>query len=191
MTLSGFMPNASATSLESIVLTRSGRRVQRSARGGTPQPSRRWLIYAVEAGDRPALVPFVTITCGLAGPLGLVVARRPRCLVDVAHAQAADLVAGSAVEQREDPEQRFMRVSVTARRPAAVQLALLVQEEGLAGDSRAVRPRGAGEDDLAAAGEAEELPQHGQPPLPRDRDLLDDHPGQVRQQNGQVNGTRA
>lgn len=66
MTLSGFMPNAAASS-GSSVLTRSARRVQRSSRGGgTPQPSRRWLMYAVEAGDRPALVPFVTITCGFA-----------------------------------------------------------------------------------------------------------------------------
>ena len=75
------------------------------------------------------------------------------------------------MEQREDPGQRFMRVSVTARRPAAEQLALLLQEEGLAGEPAGVAggqaPGGIGEDDLAAAGEAEELPQHGQPPLPR------------------------
>jgi hypothetical protein len=51
------MPNAAATSLGPMVLTRSARRVQRTVRGDTPQGSRRWLTYAVEAGWRPALVP--------------------------------------------------------------------------------------------------------------------------------------
>jgi hypothetical protein len=60
--------------------------------------------------------------------------RRPGRLVDVAHAQVPDLVAGSTVEQREDAQQRLVRVGVTARRPAAEQFALLVQDKGLAGE---------------------------------------------------------
>jgi hypothetical protein len=39
----GFMPNAAGTILGSMVLTRLARRVQRRARGGTPQPSKTWL----------------------------------------------------------------------------------------------------------------------------------------------------
>lgn len=92
-------------------------------------------------------------------------------MVDVAHAQVPDLVAGSAVEQREDAQQRLMRMSVAAGRPAAEQFALLIQDKGLAGEPAWLAGGHAsgrvGEDDLAAAGDAEELPQHGQPPFPR------------------------
>ena len=68
------------------------------------------------------------------------------------------------MQQREDAQQGLMRVSVTARRPAAEQLALLIYGKSLAGEPARFAggqvPGGVGEDDLAAAGEAEELPQH-------------------------------
>ena len=118
MTPSGFIPKAAATSLGSIVLTRSARRVQRSFRDGTPQSSTRWLRAGLRSGGcRDG--PDSAAGCQLAGSSGTgrgrLPSRRSRCLVDVAHAQAVDLVSGRTVEQREDPEQRFMRVSVTAR----------------------------------------------------------------------------
>jgi hypothetical protein len=59
---------------------------------------------------------------------------RSRCLVDVVHAQVPDLVTGSAVEQREDSQQRLVGMSVTARCPAAEQFALLVQAKRPAGE---------------------------------------------------------
>jgi len=72
------------------------------------------------------------------------------------------------VQQREDAQQRLVRVGIAAG-PASEQLTLLIQEKCPAGEP----PRlagcqaagGVGEDDLAPASEAEELPQHSQPPL--------------------------
>ena len=55
-------------------------------------------------------------------------------MVDLVHAQAADLEAGHSVHQGEDPEQGFVRVSVRVGAPAAEQLALPFQEDGLAGE---------------------------------------------------------
>jgi hypothetical protein len=67
------------------------------------------------------------------------------------------------------PSRALVRVSVLAGRPAAEQLTLLVQRDGAAGEPAGLAggqfPGGVGEDDLAVAGEAEELPQRGQPPL--------------------------
>jgi hypothetical protein len=62
-------------------------------------------------------------------------------LVDVAYAKVPDLVAGSAVQQREDAEQRLVRVDAVACDPGAKQLALLVQGKGPAGEPAAGRTR--------------------------------------------------
>ena len=69
------------------------------------------------------------------------------------------------MQQGEDTQQCLVRVGFAACRPAAEQLTLPVQGKCLAGEPPGLAggqvPGGVGEDDLAAAGEAEELPQHG------------------------------
>ena len=64
-----------------------------------------------------------------------------------------------------------MRVSIVAAGPAAEQGTLLVKGDGLPGEAAGrdggQGPGGVGQDDLAGAGDAEELPQDGQPPLAR------------------------
>nr|WP_246460847.1 hypothetical protein [Streptomyces himalayensis] len=67
------------------------------------------------------------------------------------------------------PSRALVRVDVVVGSPAAEELALLVEGEGAAAEAaRLLRGQGAGrvdERDVLRAGEAEELPQHDQPPL--------------------------
>jgi hypothetical protein len=128
----------------------------------------------------------VTITCGFSVgeaalqdvPAGGVERHRvqslaqpdgPRTVVDVVQAQAAGLDAGHTVHQGEDAEQCLVRVNVRGRCPAAEQLTLLLQQDGLAGEPGGLpggQPAGrVGEHDLLGPGEAEELAEHRQPAL--------------------------
>ena len=133
MTLSGFMPNAAATSLGSIVLTRSARRVQRMT-GGDAAAVEEVLDIGGRGRRPPSLSALGDDHVRVGGVLGLAVgeaalqgppARRVEghragtaaesvvlAVWSVSlDAQVPDLVTGSAVEQREDPQQCLVRMA--------------------------------------------------------------------------------
>lgn len=90
-------------------------------------------------------------------------------LVDVVGLQHPHLGAGGAMQQSEHAHHRFMRVHVLVGCPPPKQLALLIEGEGPAAEAvRLLRDQLAGwvdQQQLLGPREAEELPQHGQPPL--------------------------
>src|SRR6266496_3824112 len=169
------MPNAAATSLGSMVLTRSTRRVQRSTRGGTPQASSTWLTYAVDAGVRWALVPRVTITCGLS------VARRSRwarlrcSTVQLAGSSGTGWgrcpsrivqAAGSIWSTRSSRTSRLEAPCSNARTPSRASWGWTSGSVIQRRNSRRCASRSTvAPVQPLASGEAEELPQHGQPSL--------------------------
>ncbi len=87
--------------------------------------------------------------------------------VQVGDLHVPDLAAGGSVQQGEDAQQRLVGMGIATGGPASEQVALLAEDQGLAGEAPGRgggQPvGGVGQDDLAGAGEAEELPQHGQP----------------------------
>jgi hypothetical protein len=90
-------------------------------------------------------------------------------VVDVIDAQLPGLLAGGSMQEREYPDQGLMRVSIGVGGPAAEQGALLVEGEGAAAEGVGFLGGqafgGVGQQQVLGAGEAEELPQHGQPSL--------------------------
>jgi hypothetical protein len=89
--------------------------------------------------------------------------------VDLVDPQQPDLAAGGSVQQRQDPEQGLVGVDVGVGHPAAKQPALRLQVDGRTREAAGLLGRqptgGVGQHQPLASGEAEELPQHGQPPL--------------------------
>ncbi len=156
MTPSGFMPNAAATSLGSMVLTRSASRVQRSMRGGDVAGVQDVADIGGRRGCPPGLGALGDDHVRVAGALAAAVGQaalqhlpaggverhrvralaepdRPGADVDVTGLQVADLAAGGAVQQGEDAQQRLVRVGIGTG-PAAEQGTLLVKGDGSPGE---------------------------------------------------------
>ena len=105
---SGVMPKAAATSLGSMVLTKSIRRVLRIIRGPKPQPSRTWPRYAIEAGLGPALVPFGNHDMRITGAPRLAVSQT------TLHNGPTGGVHGNRVRPVAEPDGLQARVDVVA-----------------------------------------------------------------------------